>query len=353
MSTLTIATADLAGRPLAGERWTLELRPQSGAVSGAALLAAGRPLSGSLDTDGQAAVEVADNPTGTYYRLRLGAQGEYGSWNLIVHGDTSAAAAVAVLPNPVGPTPGPPGRDGIPGAFSWYGHENLPVEAVTVDTAVQREYRQTLLSKTFPGGLAAGTPFFTLSEGLVDLDLSSGSFLVGIRTRHTVEGNISFSTLRSLMFVERGAGVSIPLSDFNSVSTVRLGPYTAPDGTSFVLTQAMLDAESVIEVELSVEQANGRPFTLKSLAGQLSAVTWYQTGFAKTALAEGPPGQKGDRGDPGPQGPRGDVGSYYVRLWRATSGDTAPAAPTGTTVVPATGATVPAAGWATVPPAVP
>ncbi|MXW34485.1 MAG: collagen-like protein, partial [Chloroflexi bacterium] len=124
MPQLTIDADRLVdGAPLAGVRFTIDAWPSAASAGGRVLLGGAR-VSGTLDENGQASVELPESPEGTWLVFSIP---QYNTGWPFTMPSTAAVlgertAMFGTPPQPVGPVPGPQGPPGPAGADGLGSH---------------------------------------------------------------------------------------------------------------------------------------------------------------------------------------------------------------------------------------
>ena len=158
------------------------------------------------------------------------------------------------------------------GAIQYFEHRDISIDAVTTDqdVAAGGEYEIELINQSFGSGSQDGNPFAVFYEGAIQVDSTvGGNYNFTLSTRHTfADGSTYDSPDRMLTFrIARNSEYSIPISNFNSISTIPTGTYT----------DAQLDGDVTIRSSLKMSHANsGTAWKLESLMGQLLAVSYIQ-----------------------------------------------------------------------------
>jgi len=299
MANLTLATADLAGMPIANGSWSVTPKPGGGSVSGATLLAS-LPEFGDLDADGNAVLSLPASRDGEWYRLEVEtAQGRsVGHWGLVVVGDESAALAYErfLLERPDG------GRTAVIERTESVGytyHQSAMINPIsqTSPTPSAEFWEAGLVNQEFAGGIQPDNDFVSSYQGALLIDVgATDTYEFRLRITHEVLGGHTFTSehLYSTR-ITRNELATIPLNVFGSRSVIELGKYTPPIGEPFEITQAMLDAPSIISIRLNVVRRTPQSsFVVQSANIIRGAATFWQIGTA--------PGLPGPEGPEGPQG---------------------------------------------------
>jgi len=298
MAKLTLATADLAGMPITNGSWSVTPKPGGGSVSGATLLAS-LPEFGDLDADGNAVLSLPASRDGEWYRLEVEtAQGRsVGHWGLVVVGDESAALAYErfLLERPDG------GRTAVIERTESVGYVYIQHADITLNqsspTPSADFWEVGLVNQEFAGGIQPGNDFIAVYQGALLFDVSAtDTYEFRLRITHEVLGGDTFTTEHIYTTrITRNELATLPLNVFFSRSEIELGMYTPPIGTPFEITQAMLDAPSIIAIRLNVVRRTPQSsFSVQSAVITRGRATFYQLGSA--------PGLPGPEGPEGPQG---------------------------------------------------
>ena len=166
--------------------------------------------------------------------------------------------------------------------YSYYSHDDLDFTAITTPTALADHWEVELLSKEYPTGVRPDTPFFTIYEGVVNVDFTAtGNFEFSLILTHTIaragDADLSFDASRTVTErINRQALYALPLSLFNSVSEVHIGPHTYGTGSMLDLRAADFDVPIQIDLKLRVELASGGNFGLRTASIARAASTSYQ-----------------------------------------------------------------------------
>ena len=155
----------------------------------------------------------------------------------------------------------------------------VPGDPVTV--ADGGEFRRVILDVTLPGGIAPVDDFVTEYEGALHFEVDTGqNYEVSIEVQHRIASTppVTFTSAPRSVFERLRTQIeTIPLSNFNSRSSVPLGTYTAPDGTDIEITEELLSADTRIIVDLILKRGDTNGFQLdQAYIDSSSEVTFYQ-----------------------------------------------------------------------------
>ena len=154
---------------------------------------------------------------------------------------------------------------------------NFPEETSVADAT---SWEVELMDQTFEGQLLADVDFHTVYEGAVYIDVASGDaggYEATMTTTHTLNEGTELVTSRSVRYrLTAGSEFTLDPDAFSSISQVRVGEWTAPDGSVVDITQAMLDGPTRIVLTLTLRRTDNAEFGLDRIASSNFAVTFYQ-----------------------------------------------------------------------------
>ena len=168
------------------------------------------------------------------------------------------------------------GSEGVT-AYKFFAQEPLAIPQIVTNTNINANSPRSwtiLAKKTFSQGLIVG-PFVTQYEGIIRYQFKSAANLTAqLMVRHTLANGKTITSTRT--FVTRASDQEevIPLSQFSSITQLRLGDVMADDGSTVTITAALLAQPVDIDVQLTFTV--GSREVLESMAGQNARVTWWQ-----------------------------------------------------------------------------
>ena len=192
-------------------------------------------------------------------------------------------------------TRGATGRVGPAGGYAYYAEAELDFTAVTSPLAQAAMWEVELMDETFPGGLHAAVPFTSFYEGFVLLDLKdTANYNLILTFSHDIGGTVFSSSRTHVAHIRANELFTLPLAEFDSVSTVNLGSYLAPDGTTVEITEAMLAMETQFTMGLRVTRVtSGQMVGVQAASIMSGAAHFWQQALGTANLAKGEPGEPG------------------------------------------------------------
>ena len=128
--------------------------------------------------------------------------------------------------------------------------------------------------KEYTQGLQVG-PFHTGWEGSLEVTFARNeTATLAVSVKHTFADGKTLTTRRTISYRVSSDGVDIPLAGFDSITQLELGDVTADDGTTIVITPALLAAPVTISVNANLDCA--RNCTLRIAEWEIEAVTFWQ-----------------------------------------------------------------------------
>ena len=184
----------------------------------------------------------------------------------------------------------PPGSDrGNVSAFSFRSAGKLQEftnstggQFVPIDVAAGESLDRVLLKEEIPGPIFPDTDFFMQLTGFVQVQPSDArhDFTFEFTVRHEFGASFEkvIETSRTVgQRVARDQEYSLPLSVFDSVTTVRVGEFETQDDRTVEITADDLTLPSRITITLSIrEQSSGTAFTLEIYQSALASYRAYQ-----------------------------------------------------------------------------